>query len=170
MNEIKESVITIVGAGPAGQMAALFLAKQGIASLLIDKGAHPRSKPCADVVTGQAIRILYELDANLPLDTAFTHKYLRINGTLLHTPNGGKLDIAFLPLNKLEHLPTCIAMPRADFDNWLHKKIVASPLIEILDNTAITVWEKDVKTKEWLLFNAKKKAPSGAFIINKSKT
>ena len=155
---VKESVVTIIGAGPAGQMAALFLAKSGIASLLIDKSEHPRSKPCADVVTGQAIRILHELDADLPLDKNFTDKYLPINGTLLHTPNGGKLDIAFLPLNKLEHLPTCIAMPRADFDNWLHKKIVASPLVQILENTAITGWEKEVKTGEWTLFNSKKEA------------
>ncbi len=155
---VKESVVTIIGAGPAGQMAALFLAKSGIASLLIDKSEHPRSKPCADVVTGQAIRILHELDANLPLDKNFTDKYLPINGTLLHTPNGGKLDIAFLPLNKLEHLPTCIAMPRADFDNWLHKKILVTPLIQILENTAITGWEKEVKTGEWTLFNSQKEA------------
>ncbi|MBC7651449.1 MAG: FAD-dependent monooxygenase, partial [Deinococcales bacterium] len=158
MMHVRESVVTIIGAGPAGQMAALFLAKRGIASLLIDKSEHPRSKPCADVVTGQAIRILHELDANLPLDKNFTDKYLPINGTLLHTPNGSQLDIAFLPLNKLEHLPTCIAMPRADFDNWLHNKILASPVIQILENTAITGWEKDVKSGEWTLFNAKKEA------------
>jgi menaquinone-9 beta-reductase len=158
MSTAKKSVVTIVGAGPAGQMAALFLAKQGVASLLIDKGSHPRSKPCADVVTGQAIRVLHELDENLPLDKAFTDKYLRINGTLLHTPNGSQLDIAFLPLNKLEHLPTCIAMPRADFDNWLHEKIVASPLIETLENTAITGWEKNTVTGEWTLFNAHQQA------------
>ena len=153
---IQNPTITIIGAGPAGQMAALFLAKRGIASLLIDKGAHPRLKPCADVVTGQAIRVLHELDANLPLDKTFTDNYLPINGTLLHTPNGKTLDIAFLPLNKLEHLPTCIAMPRMAFDNWLHEKIKASPLVELRENTAITNWERDETHQDWMLFDNKK--------------
>ncbi len=158
MSTTKKSVVTIIGAGPAGMMAALFLAKQGIASLLIDKDSHPRSKPCADVVTAQAMRILHELDADLPLDKTFTDSYWRINGTLLHTPNGGKLDVAFLPMHKLEHLPTCIAMPRTDFDNWLHGKILANPLITTLENTAIIGWEKDAVTGEWTLFNAHKQA------------
>jgi menaquinone-9 beta-reductase len=153
---IQHPTITIIGAGPAGQIASLFLAKRGIASLLVDKSAHPRLKPCADVVTGQAIRILHELDANLPLDKAFTDKYLPINGTLLHTPNGKTLDIDFLPLNKLEHLPTCIAMPRMDFDNWLHEKIKLSSLIELKENTAITNWERNDTTNEWTLFDHKK--------------
>ena len=153
---MQNPTITIIGAGPAGQMASLFLAKRGISSLLVDKGAHPRLKPCADVVTGQAIRILHELDANLPLDKAFTDKYLSINGTLLHTPDGGQLDIAFLPLNKLEHLPTCIAMPRMEFDNWLHQKIQQSPFVELKENTAITHWERDEKLQEWTLFDHKK--------------
>lgn len=153
---IQNTTITIIGAGPAGQIASLFLAKRGIASLLIEKSAHPRLKPCADIVTGQAIRILYELDPDLPLDKAFTDKYLPINGTLLHAPNGKTLDIDFLPLNKLEHLPTCIAMPRMDFDNWLFGKIKASPLIELRENTAITNWERDEDTQEWTLFNAHK--------------
>jgi menaquinone-9 beta-reductase len=156
MKDIQQPTITIIGAGPAGQMASLFLAKRGIPSLLIDKGAHPRLKPCADVVTGQAIRVLHELDANLPLDKSFMDKYLPINGTLLHTQNAKTLDIAFLPLNKLEHLPTCIAMPRMDFDNWLHEKIKATPLIELRENTAITQWERDENTKEWTLFDHKK--------------
>lgn len=153
---MQNPTITIIGAGPAGQMASLFLAKRGISSLLVDKAAHPRLKPCADVVTGQAIRILHELEANLPLDKAFTDKYLPINGTLLHTPDGGQLDIAFLPLNKLEHLPTCIAMPRMEFDNWLHQKIQQSPLVELKENTAITHWERDEKLQEWTLFDHKK--------------
>ena len=153
---IQNPTITIIGAGPAGQMAALFLAKRGIASLLIDKSAHPRLKPCADVVTGQAMRVLHELDANLPLDKTFMDKYLPINGTLLHTPNGKTLDIAFLPLNKLEHLPTCIAMPRMEFDNWLHEKIKASPFVELRENTAITNWERDENSQSWTLFDHKK--------------
>jgi menaquinone-9 beta-reductase len=152
---VQNSTITIIGAGPAGQITSLFLAKRGISCLLVDKVAHPRSKACADVVTGQAIRILNELDAELPLDKVFQDQYLPINGTLLHAPNGKILDIPFLPLHKLEHLPTCIAMPRKAFDAWLHQKIIASPLIQLRENTSITDCKR-AETGEWTLFNAKK--------------
>jgi flavin-dependent dehydrogenase len=49
---VKYSAITIIGAGPAGQVASLFLAKKGIKALLVDKGEHPRVKACADIGYG----------------------------------------------------------------------------------------------------------------------
>jgi flavin-dependent dehydrogenase len=95
------------------------------------------------------------LDANLPLDKAFQDQYLPINGTLLHMPNAKTLDIAFLPLHKLEHLPTCLAMPRKDFDYWLHQKVMESPHIQLRENTSITDCKR-AENGEWTLFNAKK--------------
>ncbi|MEA1876975.1 MAG: FAD-dependent monooxygenase, partial [Bacteroidota bacterium] len=43
-----DSQILIVGAGPAGIATALFLAKKGIPSKLIDKEFFPRDKICGD--------------------------------------------------------------------------------------------------------------------------
>lgn len=150
------SKITIIGAGPAGQTASLFLAKRGIPSLLIDKGVHPRQKPCADVLPSHVIRILHELDPLLLSDKLFTDVYLPIKGNLLHAPNGKALNINFLPLNNLEHLPPCVALPRLEFDNWLYQKIKASPLIELKENTPITQWQRNEETQDWTLFNAQK--------------
>ena len=36
--------VTVIGAGPAGAMAALRLTKSGASVLLIDKAEHPRFK------------------------------------------------------------------------------------------------------------------------------
>lgn len=155
---MKQVTITIIGAGPAGQTASLFLAKQGIPSHLIDKETHPRLKPCADIVTGKAMRILNDLDNQLPIDEALTNEYLPIKGTLVHLPKNKTLNIEFLPLKNLEHLPTCFALPRANFDNWLYQKVKASPLIELHENTVITQCKRDEKNKEWIVFNHEKKA------------
>ncbi len=50
--------MAIVGAGPAGAVAANRLAAAGAATLLVDRAAFPRDKPCGGGVTGRAARLL----------------------------------------------------------------------------------------------------------------
>jgi geranylgeranyl reductase family protein len=50
--------VAIVGAGPAGSMAAYHLATAGASVLLLDKATFPRDKPCGGGVTGRAARLL----------------------------------------------------------------------------------------------------------------
>ena len=47
----------VVGAGPAGAVAARDLARQGARVALID-GSHPREKPCGGGVTGRALELV----------------------------------------------------------------------------------------------------------------
>lgn len=155
---MKQETITIIGAGPAGQIASLYLAKLGIPSLLIDKEIHPRPKPCSDIVFRRAIRILHDLDNQWPIDEALTNEYLPVKGILFQLPKNKSINFDFRPLKNLEHLPTCFAIPRAKFDNWLIQKVKASPLVELHENTAITQCERDEKNKEWIIFNHEKKA------------
>ena len=44
----------IVGAGPAGAVAARDLSRAGVRVALVD-GSHPREKPCGGGVTGRAL-------------------------------------------------------------------------------------------------------------------
>ena len=46
----------VVGAGPAGSVAARDLARQGARVALVD-GSHPREKPCGGGVTGRALQL-----------------------------------------------------------------------------------------------------------------
>jgi geranylgeranyl reductase family protein len=50
--------VAILGAGPAGSVAAYHLADAGASVLLLDKAAFPRDKPCGGGVTGRAARFL----------------------------------------------------------------------------------------------------------------
>ena len=51
----------VVGAGPAGSVTALRLAREGASVLLLDRATFPRDKPCGGGLTYRAIR-------ELPLD------------------------------------------------------------------------------------------------------
>ncbi len=53
--------LIIVGAGPAGAAAALYAARHGLKTLLLDKSTFPRDKICGDALSGKAIAILLEL-------------------------------------------------------------------------------------------------------------
>jgi geranylgeranyl reductase family protein len=50
--------VAIVGAGPAGSVAAHRFATAGASVLLVDKAVFPRDKPCGGGVTGRAARLL----------------------------------------------------------------------------------------------------------------
>jgi geranylgeranyl reductase family protein len=49
--------VAVVGAGPAGALAAYRLARRGARVALID-GSHPREKPCGGGVTGRALDLV----------------------------------------------------------------------------------------------------------------
>lgn len=52
--------IAIVGAGPAGAMAAIYLARAGASVSLFDH-SHPREKPCGGGLTGRAVALASEV-------------------------------------------------------------------------------------------------------------
>src|ERR671917_123538 len=50
--------VLIVGAGPAGAIAALMLARAGVRVLLVDRARFPRDKLCGDTLNPGALRVL----------------------------------------------------------------------------------------------------------------
>ncbi|MCH8156668.1 MAG: FAD-dependent oxidoreductase, partial [Nitrospinae bacterium] len=53
--------IIIIGGGPAGTSAALFLAKQGYRIALLEQARFPRDKVCGEFISPAADAILSEL-------------------------------------------------------------------------------------------------------------
>jgi menaquinone-9 beta-reductase len=56
----------VVGAGPAGSIAALVLARGGARVALADKAAFPRDKACGDLVGPRGVQVLADLGVTVP--------------------------------------------------------------------------------------------------------
>ena len=56
----------VVGAGPAGSVAALVLARSGARVALADKAAFPRHKACGDLVGPRGVQVLADLGLRVP--------------------------------------------------------------------------------------------------------
>ncbi len=53
--------VLIIGAGPAGSVAALVLARGGARVALVDKATFPRDKACGDLVGPRGVQVLDDL-------------------------------------------------------------------------------------------------------------
>jgi geranylgeranyl reductase family protein len=58
--------VVVVGAGPAGGIAALVLARSGARVALADKAAFPRDKACGDLVGPRGVQVLADLGLRVP--------------------------------------------------------------------------------------------------------
>lgn len=63
--------VVVVGSGPAGMATALWLARQAPAlaerTLVLERDRHPREKICAGGLSQNALRLLAELEIDLPV-------------------------------------------------------------------------------------------------------
>lgn len=53
--------VLVIGAGPAGSVAALVLARGGARVALVDKATFPRDKACGDLIGPRGVQVLHEL-------------------------------------------------------------------------------------------------------------
>ncbi len=111
MSETFDAII--IGAGPAGAIAAMYLAKAGKNILLIDKANFPRDKICGDAQGRKAAAILKELGiyegyAQLPGQ--------KIYGIVLSSPNGKTVE---LDVEDRKNPAPGYCHKRQIFDNYL---------------------------------------------------
>lgn len=129
--------ICIIGAGPSGVVTALFLAKKGIPSILLDKSTFPRQKPCADCITSNCIRILNEINPELLPQLVEEKNVLPINGINAYAANLNKIKFEFLPLEPNTTQPSCYTIERAHFDMLLLNEAKKTGLISVYENTRV---------------------------------
>ncbi len=75
---LDEAEVAVVGAGPAGSIAALTLAERGHDVILIDKHSFPRDKACGDGLTSSAVAFLNELGLDHVLASAQPIENVRV--------------------------------------------------------------------------------------------
>lgn len=120
----------------------MFLAKQGIPAVLVDKAIFPRDKICGDALSGKVVEVLRKLDDSIinELDAAKTS--IASWGVTFVAPNKESLRIPFSKdFDSLKHAPGFISK-RIDFDNFLFQKAKANPLITIYENTELRHFSK----------------------------
>jgi geranylgeranyl reductase family protein len=82
--------VLVVGAGPAGSIAAIVLARGGARVALVDKAAFPRDKACGDLVGPRGVQLLRDLALEVP-DTT------RVSDMLVVGPTGNRVRLPAPP-------------------------------------------------------------------------
>lgn len=135
---MRKTDVCVVGAGPAGTITALFLAKKGIPSLLVDKDVFPRDKICGDGISGWVLSVLGTLDKDLLLRLNQQPFLLHSRGIRVVAPNQRSLDLPFIDTNSIsQDIPPGYICKRMDFDNFLLEEVRNQPLITLYENTEI---------------------------------
>jgi geranylgeranyl reductase family protein len=75
----------VVGAGPAGSVAAALLAERGCSVALVERAAFPRPKPCAEYLSPEAARVLDHLGLT---ETLLREGAARLRGMRVVSPGG----------------------------------------------------------------------------------
>ncbi len=100
--------VIVVGGGPAGATAARVLGEAGISTLLLDKSAFPRDKPCGGGISARVMGRFPWLDsalANIPVNW--------VSKVYFEAPSGVAVDYA-------SQTPLYLMIRRSEFDNLLY--------------------------------------------------
>lgn len=127
--------VLIAGAGPAGASTSVFLSKEKIRHIIIDKAVFPRDKICGDAMSGKTVGMLKRIDENWQHHFLNNHSVVS-NGIQFTGSNNVRLDIPFRMQNTAVTEPLGFVSKRIDFDNSLFN-LVKSPYAVSLLNTAI---------------------------------
>ena len=123
--------VAVAGAGPAGAVAALALARNGVDVRLYDRAAWPRAKTCGDGLTPSSVAHYRELGIALPLEPA-------IATTVMVGP-GGAISRGRWPSGMPEG--TCRA--RIDSDGRLLDAAIAAGA-SFAPSTSVEEWRNGV--------------------------
>ncbi len=88
--------VIVVGAGPAGSVAAAALAHRGVDVLMVDREAFPRHKVCGDVIAGRCFELMGELGLDPPADPEI---YYPIDRFVIRGPKGNGATVELAPGN-----------------------------------------------------------------------
>ncbi len=106
--------VIVAGAGPAGAVAARTLAAAGVRTLLVDRAAFPRNKPCGGGISTRVLSRFPWLDA--ALRAIDVH---RIGRLYLEGPGCDALELETAQ-------PAVLLVRRLDFDNALVRAATAA--------------------------------------------
>ena len=125
--------VCVVGAGPAGTVASLFLSKNEVPHILVDRATFPREKVCGEFFDGRLQHVLNKIDPhfiqrmkekNIIQDI---RQYAYINTQL-------KQLVIDTPLKTTAR----VSANRYDFDHYLLEEALKSEYVRYFDHTNIS--------------------------------
>ncbi|MCX6350993.1 MAG: geranylgeranyl reductase family protein [Bacteroidetes bacterium] len=142
----EEFPVIIVGAGPAGSVASMYLSQQKIKHLLLEKSVFPRDKICGDAVSGKVMDVLGEIIPDAVKNFAASqHESILSNGIKFYAPNGKGVDLPFPPTGN--DMPIGFVSKRLDFDNFLFENTKSGFATRIEDAEVKDIKRIDNKTE-----------------------
>ncbi|MBI1870886.1 MAG: NAD(P)/FAD-dependent oxidoreductase [Chlamydiae bacterium] len=128
----------VIGAGPAGSSAAIFLRRQGQSVLILEKSIFPRDKVCGEFISPRAWKIFEELGIGERLRESGYHP---VREAVLYSSSGKAIEIKFQP----EH---GLALSRAKLDHLLLRH-AQSLGVEVEEGVLVSHREKTLDS--WLV-------------------
>ncbi|MEE9167029.1 MAG: geranylgeranyl reductase family protein [Candidatus Neomarinimicrobiota bacterium] len=110
--------LIIVGGGPAGSTAAIYAARKGLKTLLLEKERFPRDKVCGDALSGKSVAVLRDLN--------LMESVRELPGALIRTvtfgsPNHTEVNVELRSSNPGDP-PIGFVIRREIFDNFLFQE------------------------------------------------
>ena len=130
MNSARFDVL-VVGAGPAGSIAATVLARGGARVALVDKARFPRDKACGDLVGPRGVQLLDDLGISTP-------GALKVGDMVVVGPTSRRVRLPCFPGRT--YPGHGIAVPRVDFDAALRATAVDAGAEAFIDRAADPLW------------------------------
>ncbi|MFM7216766.1 MAG: geranylgeranyl reductase family protein [Bacteroidota bacterium] len=121
--------VIVLGAGPAGSVAALSLKGSGLRVALVDRSAFPRDKVCGDAIGGRVRRVLYEIDPDLAQQLDGLTSAVVAGGWRLVAPSGRSVTARFKK--------TGLVCARTDFDAFLFAAAKDSAVADVVTGNKV---------------------------------
>jgi geranylgeranyl reductase family protein len=121
--------VAVVGAGPAGALAAYSLAERGASVVLLDRARFPRDKPCGGGLTQRAVRLL-----PFPVDPVVEDRVSRIDFRLRYGSG----------FHRCSDEPLVLMTQRRKLDSFLVER-AASAGAELRDGVKVSRLETDTE-------------------------
>lgn len=117
---MKPCDVIVIGGGPAGATAAIFLHRQGHSVVLLDRARFPRDKVCGEFVSPAADSIFEELGILSELEN---HSALRLKGVMISSYEKEEVWVGYPPKPGELKAPASLSLPRLVLDHVLIQRV-----------------------------------------------
>lgn len=136
-----ENDVTIIGAGPAGISAGIFLAQKNIPVTILEKNKFPRDKICGDCLGGYALSVLKQMGNGI--FERFIQNDIKMIGSGVHFFGPEHQKVSIEAVNTVSRNVREVALCRRfDFDNFLVKELNKYRNANILENKKVVDFRK----------------------------